>query len=389
MTAPAKTRPVGGSKATAARPASVVTLPTLTPTDAPMPTVPTTPTEPLVSADQLASTEPFTPDLPIAKKQPLVPAQRTSPLSPATSSVVSVDSVSDYLRQIAAVALLTAEQEVELAQRIEIGVLAAERLATQGSQLSPADRRDLRFLVRDGEVATDHMLRANLRLVVSVAKRYVSAGLPLSDLIQEGNLGLIRAVYKFDHTKGFKFSTYATWWIRQAILRAVADQTRTIRVPVHMVDALNKLNRQQRELTQKLGREPTLDELAEHYGEKPEKIAEIRRMTRQPVSLDQPVGTDGDTCLADLVATTSAAADSATPMQLRDQLESLLSTLNEREQLVLRLRCGLVDGTKHSFEQISKAFGKSRERIRHIETAALRKLRPLAEGVSLRDFLVD
>jgi RNA polymerase primary sigma factor len=388
MTAPAKTRPVGRSKVTAARPASVVTLPALTPNDQPMPVAPTTPAEPLVSAEQLASAEPFTPELP-PKKQPLVPAQRSATLSPAASSMVSVDSVSDYLRQIAAVALLTAEQEVELAQRIEIGVLAAERLATQGPQLALADRRDLRFLIRDGEVATDHMLRANLRLVVSVAKRYVSAGLPLSDLIQEGNLGLIRAVYKFDHTKGFKFSTYATWWIRQAILRAVADQTRTIRVPVHMVDALNKLNRQQRELTQKLGREPTLDELAEQYGEKPEKIAEIRRMTRQPVSLDQPVGTDGETCLADLVATTSAAADSATPMQLRDQLESLLSTLNEREQLVLRLRCGLVDGTKHSFEQISKAFGKSRERIRHIETAALRKLRPLAEGVSLRDFLVD
>ncbi|MGQ0482887.1 MAG: sigma-70 family RNA polymerase sigma factor [Pseudonocardia sp.] len=305
---------------------------------------------------------------------------------------VASDSVTDYLRQIGAVDLLTAEQEVDLARRIEVGVLAAERLEC-ARPLSVAGRTELRRLVRDGTQACDHMLRANLRLVVSVAKRYTGAGLPLSDLIQEGNLGLIRAVYKFDHTKGFKFSTYATWWIRQAILRAVADQTRTIRVPVHMVDALNKLNRLQRELTQKLGREPTVDELAAQSGERPEKIVEIRRMTRQPISLDQPVGSDGDSCLADLVASTSApraaSADAADPDGLRATLETMLSTLTEREQQVLRLRCGLVDGTKHSFEQISRVFGKSRERIRHIETAALRKLRPLAETEALREYLAD
>jgi RNA polymerase primary sigma factor len=335
------------------------------------------------------------PTLVIAPLPPeaVVPAQRSTPPTqpPPRPTAVSVDAVSDYLRQIGAVALLTAEQEVELAHRIEVGVLAAERLSEQGPGLSLTDRRDLRRLVRDGEQACDHMLRANLRLVVSVAKRYVGSGLPLSDLIQEGNLGLIRAVYKFDHTKGFKFSTYATWWIRQAILRAVADQTRTIRVPVHMVDSLNKLNRLQRELTQKLGREPTLEELSAQCGERPEKIAEIRRVTRQPVSLDQPVGTDGDTSLGDLVAAGSSYQSTAadTALALRDQLESLLATLNEREQQVLRLRCGLVDGTKHSFEQISRVFGKSRERIRHIETAALRKLRPLAETGMLRDFLAD
>ncbi|MGI8814420.1 MAG: sigma-70 family RNA polymerase sigma factor [Pseudonocardia sp.] len=352
MTAPAKSRPTN-------------TLPTST-------AVSTARSSRLVVAPLLPPT------------QTVVPAKRSAP-----PSRVSADLVSDYLRQIGAVALLTAEQEVELATRIEVGVLAGERLADRVATLSVTERRELRQLVRDGERAGDHMLRANLRLVVSVAKRYVGAGLPLSDLIQEGNLGLIRAVYKFDHTRGFKFSTYATWWVRQAILRAVADQTRTIRVPVHMVDSLNKLNRLQRELTQTLGREPTIDELSAQCGERPERIAEIRRITRQPISLDQPVGTDGETCLGDLVATTSAAAADASPHQLRDQLESLLATLNERERQVLRLRCGLVDGTKHSFEQISQVFGKSRERIRHIETAALRKLRPLAETGALRDFLED
>jgi RNA polymerase primary sigma factor len=376
MTAPAKSLPTSNAAAPAARAPRLVV--------APLPPA----TQPVVPAQALVTA------------QSVVPAQRSAPPNQApitrygSPNQVSPDLVSDYLRQIGAVALLTAEQEVELAQRIEVGVLAAERLAQRGTELPVTElpvteRRDLNRLVRDGEQATDHMLRANLRLVVSVAKRYVGSGLPLSDLIQEGNLGLIRAVYKFDHTKGFKFSTYATWWIRQAILRAVADQTRTIRVPVHMVDSLNKLNRLQRELTQKLGREPTIEELSEQCGERPEKIAEIRRVTRQPISLDQPIGSDGDTSLGDLVATTSAAADSTSPTQLRDQLESLLATLNEREQQVLRLRCGLVDGTKHSFEQISRIFGKSRERIRHIETAALRKLRPLAETGMLRDFLID
>jgi RNA polymerase primary sigma factor len=332
---------------------------------------------------------------------PVLPAQVSSSPEPRTARPttparpvggdggVATEAVTDYLRQIGAVELLTAEQEVELAQRIEVGVLAAERLTTTGPSLP--ERADLRHLVRDGEQACDHMLRANLRLVVSLAKRYAGAGLPLSDLIQEGNLGLIRAVQKFDHTKGFKFSTYATWWIRQAILRAVADQTRTIRVPVHLVDALNRLNRLQREMTQSLGREPTLEELASKAGEPLEKVAEIHRVTRQPMSLDQPVGTEGDTCLGDLVATSGnhLASDAESALMLRDQLESLLATLSEREQQVLRLRCGLADGTKHSFEQISRVFGKSRERIRHIESAALRKLRPLAETESLRDFLAD
>ncbi|PZS13486.1 MAG: RNA polymerase sigma factor, partial [Pseudonocardiales bacterium] len=286
---------------------------------------------------------------------------------------VSADSVRAYLKQIGKVALLTAEQEVELAKRIEAGLYAAERLrsaADATEELSSQLRRDLRWIVRDGERAKNHLLEANLRLVVSMAKRYTGRGMPFLDLIQEGNLGLIRAVAKFDYTKGFKFSTYATWWIRQAITRAMADQARTIRIPVHMTEVINKLGRIQRELLQDLGREPTPAELATELDITPEKVLEVQHYAREPISLDQTIGDEGDSQLGDFIEDSQAvvAVDAVSFAMLQDQLHSVLGTLSEREANVVRLRFGLIDGQPRTLDEIGHVHGVTRERIRQIET---------------------
>jgi RNA polymerase primary sigma factor len=285
----------------------------------------------------------------------------------------SADSVREYLKQIGKVALLTAEQEVALAARIEAGLYAAERLhRAQDSteKLSPQLRRDLSWIVGDGQRAKNHLLEANLRLVVSLAKRYTGRGMPFLDLIQEGNLGLIRAVEKFDYTKGFKFSTYATWWIRQAITRAMADQARTIRIPVHTTEVINKLGRIHRELLQDLGREPTPHELATHLDITPDKVLELQHYAREPISLDQTIGDESNSQLGDFIEDTDAvlAIDAVSATLLQDQLQSVLATLTEREAGIVRLRYGLTDGQPRTLEQISHVYGVTRERVRQIES---------------------
>jgi RNA polymerase primary sigma factor len=305
---------------------------------------------------------------------------------------LSADSVRAYLKQIGKVALLNAEEEVELAKRIEAGLYAAERIRSAEDapdQLSPQLRRDLRWIVRDGERANNQLLEANLRLVVSLAKRYTGRGMPFLDLIQEGNLGLIRAVAKFDYAKGYKFSTYATWWIRQAISRAMADQARTIRIPVHMVEVINKLSRIRRELLQDLGREPNLDELAKEMDTTPEKVLEIRQYAREPISLDQTIGDEGDSQLGDFIEDSQAvvAVDAASFTLLRDQLQSVLGTLSEREASVVRLRFGLTDGQPRTLDEIGHVHGVTRERIRQIETKTMSKLRHPSRSQALRDYL--
>ena len=304
----------------------------------------------------------------------------------------SADSVRAYLKQIGKVALLNAEEEVELAKRIEAGLYAAERLRVaeeEGEKLSTQMRRDLKWIVRDGERAKSHLLEANLRLVVSLAKRYTGRGMAFLDLIQEGNLGLIRAVEKFDYTKGFKFSTYATWWIRQAITRAMADQARTIRIPVHMVEVINKLGRIQRELLQDLGREPTPDELAKEMDISPEKVLEIQQYAREPISLDQTIGDEGDSQLGDFIEDSEAvvAVDAVSFTLLQDQLQSVLQTLSEREAGVVRLRFGLTDGQPRTLDEIGQVYGVTRERIRQIESKTMSKLRHPSRSQVLRDYL--
>ncbi|HZS22494.1 MAG TPA: RNA polymerase sigma factor [Pseudonocardiaceae bacterium] len=304
----------------------------------------------------------------------------------------SADSVRAYLKQIGKVALLNAEEEVELAKRIEAGLYAAERVRrTEESteKLSPQLRRDLRWIVRDGERAKNHLLEANLRLVVSLAKRYTGRGMAFLDLIQEGNLGLIRAVEKFDYTKGYKFSTYATWWIRQAITRAMADQARTIRIPVHMVEVINKLGRIQRELLQDLGREPTPEELAKEMDITPEKVLEIQQYAREPISLDQTIGDEGDSQLGDFIEDSEAvvAVDAVSFTLLQDQLQSVLATLSEREAGVVRLRFGLTDGQPRTLDEIGQVYGVTRERIRQIESKTMSKLRHPSRSQVLRDYL--
>ncbi|MBV9652143.1 MAG: RNA polymerase sigma factor [Pseudonocardiales bacterium] len=304
----------------------------------------------------------------------------------------SADSVRAYLKQIGKVALLNAEEEVELAKRIEAGLYAAERVrrAEESTEkLSPQLRRDLRWIVRDGERAKNHLLEANLRLVVSLAKRYTGRGMAFLDLIQEGNLGLIRAVEKFDYTKGYKFSTYATWWIRQAITRAMADQARTIRIPVHMVEVINKLGRIQRELLQDLGREPTPEELAKEMDITPEKVLEIQQYAREPISLDQTIGDEGDSQLGDFIEDSEAvvAVDAVSFTLLQDQLQSVLATLSEREAGVVRLRFGLTDGQPRTLDEIGQVYGVTRERIRQIESKTMSKLRHPSRSQVLRDYL--
>ena len=293
----------------------------------------------------------------------------------------SADSVRAYLKQIGKVALLNAEEEVDLAKRIEAGLYGAERLRQaeeEGQKLSPQMRRDLNWIVRDGERAKNHLLEANLRLVVSLAKRYTGRGMAFLDLIQEGNLGLIRAVEKFDYTKGYKFSTYATWWIRQAITRAMADQARTIRIPVHMVEQVNRMVRVRRELSVTLGREPTLGEVARAL-EVPEfQVIELISYDREPVSLDQAVGEDGESALGDFVAAVDPAAapgDAAAQGELRNEVSIVLATLSQREQAVIRLRFGLDDGRQRTLDEVGREFGLSRERIRQIEKVTMSKLR--------------
>jgi RNA polymerase primary sigma factor len=303
----------------------------------------------------------------------------------------STDLVRAYLKEIGRVALLNAEQEVSLAKRIEAGLFAAERLRQCDSgetKLTKAVRKDYDWLTADGQRAKDHLLEANLRLVVSVAKRY-GRGMLFLDLIQEGNLGLIRAVEKFDYTKGYKFSTYATWWIRQAITRAMADQARTIRIPVHMVEQINKLTRVQRQMLQDLGREPTPDELAKELDMTPDKVVEIQGYAREPVSLEQNVGDEGDSQLGDFIEDADApiAAEVVSFGLLQRELDSVLKTLPEREAAVVALRFGLTDGQPRTLDEIGKEFGLTRERIRQIEAKTLSKLRHPSRSQKLRDYL--
>lgn len=304
----------------------------------------------------------------------------------------SADSVRAYLKQIGKVALLNAEEEVDLAKRIEAGLYAdwyLKQLEAQGEKVPPSQRRDLKLVIRDGNKAKNHLLEANLRLVVSLAKRYTGRGMAFLDLIQEGNLGLIRAVEKFDYAKGYKFSTYATWWIRQAITRAMADQARTIRIPVHMVEVINKLGRIQRELLQDLGREPTPEELAKEMDITPEKVLEIQQYAREPISLDQTIGDEGDSQLGDFIEDSEAvvAVDAVSFTLLQDQLQDVLDTLSEREAGVVRLRFGLTDGQPRTLDEIGQVYGVTRERIRQIESKTMSKLRHPSRSQVLRDYL--
>jgi RNA polymerase primary sigma factor len=299
------------------------------------------------------------------------------------------DPVKDYLKQIGKVPLLNAEQEVELAKRIEAGLFAEEKLADGGRTLPPDVRGDLDWIAEDGRRAKNHLLEANLRLVVSLAKRYTGRGMLFLDLIQEGNLGLIRAVEKFDYTKGYKFSTYATWWIRQAITRAMADQARTIRIPVHMVEVINKLARVQRQMLQDLGREPTPEELAAELDMTPEKVIEVQKYGREPISLHTPLGEDGDSEFGDLIEDSEAIqpGEAVSFTLLQEQLHSVLDTLSEREAGVVSMRFGLTDGQPKTLDEIGKVYGVTRERIRQIESKTMSKLRHPSRSQVLRDYL--
>ena len=300
----------------------------------------------------------------------------------------TADPVKDYLKQIGKVSLLNAEQEVELAKRIEAGLFAEEML-NEGKKLDKKIRLDLEWIATDGRRAKNHLLEANLRLVVSLAKRYTGRGMLFLDLIQEGNLGLIRAVEKFDYTKGYKFSTYATWWIRQAITRAMADQARTIRIPVHMVEVINKLARVQRQMLQDLGREPTPEELARELDMTPEKVVEVQKYGREPISLHTPLGEEGDSEFGDLIEDSEAIvpSDAVSFTLLQEQLESVLDTLSDREAGVVRMRFGLTDGQPKTLDEIGKVYGVTRERIRQIESKTMSKLRHPSRSQVLRDYL--
>ena len=311
-----------------------------------------------------------------------------APAQQVVTAGATADPVKDYLKQIGKVALLNAEQEVELAKRIEAG-LFAEDLLNSGKELDRKYERELRWIAHDGRRAKNHLLEANLRLVVSLAKRYTGRGMLFLDLIQEGNLGLIRAVEKFDYTKGYKFSTYATWWIRQAITRAMADQARTIRIPVHMVEVINKLARVQRQMLQDLGREPTPEELAKELDMTPEKVVEVQKYGREPISLHTPLGEDGDSEFGDLIEDSEAVvpADAVSFTLLQEQLHQVLDTLSEREAGVVSMRFGLTDGQPKTLDEIGKVYGVTRERIRQIESKTMSKLRHPSRSQVLRDYL--
>ena len=310
------------------------------------------------------------------------------PVQQVTQAGATADPVKDYLKQIGKVPLLNAEQEVELAKRIEAGLFAEEKL-NSGKKIAVRLKSDLEWIAEDGRRAKNHLLEANLRLVVSLAKRYTGRGMLFLDLIQEGNLGLIRAVEKFDYTKGYKFSTYATWWIRQAITRAMADQARTIRIPVHMVEVINKLARVQRQMLQDLGREPTPEELAAELDMTPEKVVEVQKYGREPISLHTPLGEDGDSEFGDLIEDSEAIvpSDAVSFTLLQEQLESVLDTLSDREAGVVRMRFGLTDGQPKTLDEIGKVYGVTRERIRQIESKTMSKLRHPSRSQVLRDYL--
>jgi RNA polymerase primary sigma factor len=312
-----------------------------------------------------------------------------APAQQIAAAGATADPVKDYLKQIGKVPLLNAEQEVELAKRIEAGLFAEEKLAEAGTMMGDDDRFDFEWIAEDGRRAKNHLLEANLRLVVSLAKRYTGRGMLFLDLIQEGNLGLIRAVEKFDYTKGYKFSTYATWWIRQAITRAMADQARTIRIPVHMVEVINKLARVQRQMLQDLGREPTPEELAKELDMTPEKVVEVQKYGREPISLHTPLGEDGDSEFGDLIEDSEAIvpADAVSFTLLQEQLHSVLDTLSEREAGVVSMRFGLTDGQPKTLDEIGKVYGVTRERIRQIESKTMSKLRHPSRSQVLRDYL--
>lgn len=311
------------------------------------------------------------------------------PVQQVTVAGATADPVKDYLKQIGKVSLLNAEQEVDLARRIEAGLYAEELLKTTSNDFTSRQRRELHILAQDGQQAKNHLLEANLRLVVSLAKRYTGRGMQFLDLIQEGNLGLIRAVEKFDYTKGYKFSTYATWWIRQAITRAMADQARTIRIPVHMVEVINKLARVQRQMLQDLGREPTPEELAKELDMTPEKVVEVQKYGREPISLHTPLGEDGDSEFGDLIEDSEAIvpADAVSFTLLQEQLHRVLDTLSEREAGVVSMRFGLGDGQPKTLDEIGKVYGVTRERIRQIESKTMSKLRHPSRSQVLRDYL--
>jgi RNA polymerase primary sigma factor len=341
--------------------------------------------------EELPEEEPEDGDKIVVPEGALVLSNREEEDIPAQSTTITgatADPVKDYLKQIGKVALLNAELEVELAKRIEAGLFAEEKLATD-KRLSKEMERDLKWVVKDGQRAKSHLLEANLRLVVSLAKRYTGRGMQFLDLIQEGNLGLIRAVEKFDYTKGYKFSTYATWWIRQAITRAMADQARTIRIPVHMVEVINKLARVQRQLLQDLGREPTPEELARELDMTPEKVVEVQKYGREPISLSTPLGEDGDSEFGDLIEDTEAVvpADAVGFTMLQRELERILDSLHPREAGVIRSRFGLGDGVQKTLDQIGEEFGVTRERIRQIESKTMSKLRHPSRSQMLRDYL--
>jgi RNA polymerase primary sigma factor len=310
------------------------------------------------------------------------------PVQQVVVAGATADPVKDYLKQIGKVPLLNAEQEVELAKRIEAGLFAEEKL-NSGDKIPAQLKRELDWIAEDGRRAKNHLLEANLRLVVSLAKRYTGRGMLFLDLIQEGNLGLIRAVEKFDYTKGYKFSTYATWWIRQAITRAMADQARTIRIPVHMVEVINKLARVQRQMLQDLGREPTPEELAKELDMTPEKVVEVQKYGREPISLHTPLGEDGDSEFGDLIEDSEAVvpADAVSFTLLQEQLHQVLDTLSEREAGVVSMRFGLTDGQPKTLDEIGKVYGVTRERIRQIESKTMSKLRHPSRSQVLRDYL--
>ena len=311
------------------------------------------------------------------------------PVQQVTVAGATADPVKDYLKQIGKVSLLNAEQEVDLARRIEVGLYAEYKLKNQADEMTSRERRELHFLAQDGQQAKNHLLEANLRLVVSLAKRYTGRGMQFLDLIQEGSLGLIRAVEKFDYTKGYKFSTYATWWIRQAITRAMADQARTIRIPVHMVEVINKLARVQRQMLQDLGREPTPEELAKELDMTAEKVVEVQKYGREPISLHTPLGEDGDSEFGDLIEDSEAIvpADAVSFTLLQEQLHHVLDTLSEREAGVVSMRFGLGDGQPKTLDEIGKVYGVTRERIRQIESKTMSKLRHPSRSQVLRDYL--
>jgi RNA polymerase primary sigma factor len=314
--------------------------------------------------------------------------EEDAPAQQVATAGATADPVKDYLKQIGKVALLNAEQEVELAKRIEAGLFSEEKL-NSGDKFAPKLKKELDWIAEDGRRAKNHLLEANLRLVVSLAKRYTGRGMLFLDLIQEGNLGLIRAVEKFDYTKGYKFSTYATWWIRQAITRAMADQARTIRIPVHMVEVINKLARVQRQMLQDLGREPTPEELAKELDMTPEKVVEVQKYGREPISLHTPLGEDGDSEFGDLIEDSEAVvpADAVSFTLLQEQLHSVLDTLSEREAGVVSMRFGLTDGQPKTLDEIGKVYGVTRERIRQIESKTMSKLRHPSRSQVLRDYL--